>query len=276
MQIAITTEAAPGRVNEDYAICGPNWAAIFDGATPGPDVDGGCVHDVPWLVRQLAGNLAPTLVRDADIPLTEALASAIATTTRTHENTCDLENPDSPSSTVAIARCRQSVIDYLVLADSPILIRRGSGSTEIEYISDDRSGNLPSYTPKEIQRLRNSPAGFWVASTQPEAAANAVTGSVPGESVEAVYLLTDGIGRFVDLFGLGDWAEFARVVDDQGGIEIVSRIRATERERLPPMSLLDNGRRLKQHDDATVISITIDGKIGVPTISPCQQTARTP
>jgi hypothetical protein len=39
-----------------------------------------------------------------------------------HASTCDLDNPASPSSTVALLRGRGAEIDALVLADSPILL----------------------------------------------------------------------------------------------------------------------------------------------------------
>jgi hypothetical protein len=260
VQITMTTEAAPGQVNEDYAICGPTWAAVFDGATPGPDVDSGCIHDVPWLVRQLSGNLAPALIQHPDIPLTDALANAIVATADAHAATCDLSNPDSPSSTVAIARCRGNSIDHLVLADSPIIFRHGPAYDEIELVADTRSENLPSYTPESIRKFRNTSSGFWVASTSPEAAVNAVTGSRPAASVGVLYLLTDGASRFVDLLGLGDWNDFVRTIDGHGVGATIDKIRAGERETLPQASRQANGRRLKRHDDATVVVVGIENQ----------------
>ena len=59
MRITYATEAAPGRVNEDTAVCGDGWAVVLDGATAPEGVDSGCVHDVRWLVRHLAGGHRP-------------------------------------------------------------------------------------------------------------------------------------------------------------------------------------------------------------------------
>jgi hypothetical protein len=61
--------------------------------------------------------------RDTDArPLQVRVADdlrAIIATCRLHEHTCDLSNPDSPSTTVVMARQRNDQLDYLILADSP-------------------------------------------------------------------------------------------------------------------------------------------------------------
>ena len=52
-------------------------------------------------------------------PLPDLLADSIEETRDAHAGTCDLGNPDSPSSTISIVRVRIGVIDYLALGDSP-------------------------------------------------------------------------------------------------------------------------------------------------------------
>ncbi|MGL5824457.1 MAG: protein phosphatase 2C domain-containing protein [Nocardioides sp.] len=254
MQISFTSVAAPGTVNEDLVIAGPSWVAVFDGATAHPSARSGCIHDVPWLVRQLAAGLAPPLLRSDDVPLADALAQAIETTCAAHANTCDLANPDSPSSTVAIARISAEHIDYLVLADSPIMARYGAGYDTTTLIQDTRSAHLPSYAPEAIREARNNPEGFWVASTKPEAAEAAVTGTLDGNP--ALYLLTDGITRYVELLHLGKWEHLAQAIDHDGADRIIDTIREAERRALPELSLQPNGRRLKRHDDATIALVT--------------------
>src|SRR5258708_10464 len=122
MRITYATESAPGHVNEDYAIRGNDWAAVLDGAPAAPGADSGCIHDVPWLVRHLAAGVARRILLDS-APLPDLLAGAIGETRDAHATTCDLGNPDSPSSTISIVRVRNGVVDYLTLADSPIVIR---------------------------------------------------------------------------------------------------------------------------------------------------------
>jgi len=98
-----TTAGAATRPNEDYAAAGPDWAIVLDGATHSDGVDTGCIHDVPWLVRHLAAALTEQMITgEASLP--DALARAIETTCAAHADSCDLTNPDSPSSTVAMVR----------------------------------------------------------------------------------------------------------------------------------------------------------------------------
>jgi hypothetical protein len=244
MQTTFATENTPGKANEDYAVCGPRWAVILDGATAPANINSGCIHDVPWLVRHLAAGITHHLVAGDALSLPDLLADAIKTTMHAHEDTCDLSNPDSPSSTVAIIRFRDSDLDYLVLGDSPVILRAGQGFREIK---DDRTDHLPGgrpYTHELVTRMRNKSGGFWVASTNPEAAYQAVSGNTD-DAMDAA-MLTDGVTRLVDLYGY-DWQAIFAVLDSQGPSELISMVRAAERRSPPPHG--------KPHDDATAIYV---------------------
>ena len=58
MQVTWASEAGGKRADEDYVVTGPDWAVVLDGATAPAGIDSGCVHDVRWLVRQLAAAVA--------------------------------------------------------------------------------------------------------------------------------------------------------------------------------------------------------------------------
>ena len=75
--IGYSTRPAPGAVNEDYVVAGPCWAVVLDGATAPPGVDGGCVHDVAWLVRHLAAALSARLAAGDTGSLADVLAEGI-------------------------------------------------------------------------------------------------------------------------------------------------------------------------------------------------------
>src|SRR3954454_20143494 len=169
MQITFDSQPSPGqRTNEDLAMAGPRFAFVLDGTTAPPDVESGCVHHVTWLVSRLAGELARLRVRDESPMLPNTLAGAISQVRAQHANTCDLKNPASPSSTVALIRETRETIDYLLLADSPIVIRTLDGS--VHPVHDNRTEYLPGYTPDIVREHRNVHGGIWVASTKPEAA----------------------------------------------------------------------------------------------------------
>ena len=252
MEIIYATKAAPGTDNEDYVLAGTDWIIVFDGATHRPGVNSGCIHTVSWLVQHLAGWLSFALTSNPDISLSAALESAILNTRKAHEDTCDLENADSPSSTALIVRMRAEQLEYLVLGDSPLLLNTPTG---IQVITDERSAGLPSYTPESVRSHRNQPHGFWIASTRPEAAYQAITDSFPMKEVSELALLSDGASRYVERLGLGTWEDLFNVLKTQGPTALISQVRQGEKNQLPPLSHEPNGRMVKQHDDATAVLI---------------------
>src|SRR5262245_52111897 len=131
----VLSQPAPDRrppaVNEDLVLTGPDFVVVLDGATAPKGVDSGCRHSVAWLVSQLATQLATPLLTRSPAPLTDLLADAITAVRAAHANTCDLTNPDSPSSTVAMVRIRADHVEHLVLADSPIVMRSRTGAITV-------------------------------------------------------------------------------------------------------------------------------------------------
>lgn len=245
------SEASPDHaVNEDFVLVGQNFAVVLDGASPVKGLDTGCIHDVPWLVRTLAGQLLARLTASDD-SLANILSASIEGVNGTHADTCDLSNPNSPSSTVAILRRRRQEIDYLVLADSPIVVQRHDGTTTA--ITDDRIDHLPDYSIAGISKLRNSTDGFWVASTRPEAGSMAVTGTLdlndggPTHQIRAAALLTDGAATLVERHG-GDWADTMRLLE-VGPRELIGHVRTVDESGTGTF-------RGKRHDDATAVLCT--------------------
>ncbi|WP_245572502.1 protein phosphatase 2C domain-containing protein [Actinokineospora enzanensis] len=236
-------------MNEDYVAVGPDWALVLDGATAPTGIESGCIHNVPWLVGNLASCLASRLCTESS-DLADILASAIEETTSRHADTCDTRNPASPSSTVAMARYDGSTIEYLTLADSPIVV--GAHNGRAHAIVDDRTAHLPSYKPEDVRAARNSPGGFWVASTVPDAAYQAVVGTLRTADVSRLAILSDGSARYVDRFGLSDWSGLLNVMEMSGPGELIERVRAAE------MLETEDDRRTRKlrgkvHDDATAV-----------------------
>lgn len=236
------TDPGIGSVNEDYVVCGPDWAAVFDGATAPVGVDSGCIHDVAWLVARLAS--AVTARMPGPLPLDDLLAEAITDVRELHASTCNLANPDSPSSTVALCRIRGTRLDYLVLADSPILLWHPTDGTRV--FADNRLAELPGdlpYTAELMRSHRNRPGGFWVASTVPEAAYKAVKGSAELKPGSEIALLTDGATRLGDYYG-HSWDSLFNELRRLGPEGLIALVRTLE-NRQP---VHDD----KLHDDATV------------------------
>ncbi|NUP00958.1 MAG: hypothetical protein HOW71_27205 [Nonomuraea sp.] len=233
------------RPNEDLAVAGPSWAVVLDGATAASGVDAGCDHGVAWLVRRLGGALAAGLAAGDGAPLGDLLAEAISVTMGAHAGTCDLANPDSPSSTVAMLRLRGGAVEYLVLGDSPVVLSRAGGGAEV--IGDDRVERLPGgrpYSLELVRRMRNAEGGFWVASTRPEAAERAVSGVADGAGLRGAALFTDGVARLVDWYGWS-WDGVLDTLAGHGPGALIGAVRELERARGPV--------RGKRHDDATAL-----------------------
>jgi hypothetical protein len=250
VQILYATEPTPGQPNEDFVITGPTWAIVLDGASPRPDVDTGCIHEVPWFVRHLGTELATVLMNWPDAPLDDALAGAITATRRLHEDTCDVSNPDSPSATVVAIRQRDDQLDYLTLADSPLIVDAGG---EIRAIADERTAHLPDYSTEGVRAARNSPGGFYVASTKPDAAYKAIRGTLPATTIHRATLLSDGAARLVERFGLMDWPELLDLLATDGPDELIRRTRRAEHAETDAERAT---RRGKKHDDATAVLVT--------------------
>jgi hypothetical protein len=251
MQIAYYSESsprrAPGELNEDFVIAGPDWAVVLDGATPQPQFPIGCVHGVAWYVRHLAGKLAVQLAT-SEASLPDVLASAITSTRDAHGGQCDLSNRASPSSTVAMVRKAGQQFEYLALADSPMIF---DVEGKIETVVDDRNIRIPDRNPETIEAYRNRPDGYWVASTDPDAAHHALTGVFDVVSLRSVALLTDGASRWVDRFELGSWAELLSVLALPGGpMSVVSAVRTAETCAEGPATTSGDDKR---HDDATAL-----------------------
>jgi hypothetical protein len=246
--ITFATRAAPGVVNEDYVAAGPDWAVVLDGATAPAGVDSGCVHDVAWLVHRLAAALSAGLAGSTGESLGDVLAAAIKQVCAAHADTCDLANPDSPSSTVALARWGRGRLECLVLADSPIVVHLRDGS--IAVVEDDRIMRLPGgppYTLELVRAQRNRPGGFWVASTSQAAAYEAVTATFPEEEVDAVAMLTDGVTRLIDRYRR-TWRDVMEELRTGGPDHVIDLVRAAE--------LAEPAGRGKAHDDATALLVT--------------------
>ncbi|GAA4904873.1 protein phosphatase 2C-like protein [Stackebrandtia albiflava] len=247
MDVIGATRPAPGRVNDDGFVIGAGFAAVFDGCTD-PGRDSGCSHDVPWLVARLAGHLSAALLHRPDLPLPEVLAEAIRGMCGDHGD-CDLSNPDSPSTTVTILRETGDRLEYLALADSPLVLRDVDG--KVTAVVDDQVDRLPSYTFDAVAYWRNRPGGFWVASTSPEAAHRGVTGEVPRASVRDVLLMTDGVSRLVDRYGY-DWERVMDLADEAGPLALIETVHG-EDARAGTAGGRPEPVRGKRFDDATAV-----------------------
>ncbi|MBP2474003.1 hypothetical protein JOF53_002875 [Crossiella equi] len=265
MQVTMATEPAQSHQdNEDFVGAVPGAVVLLDGAGSA-GADSGCLHGVAWYSRQLGTRLLERLLSPDAGDLREVLGEAISAVAGMHGSACQLDHPGTPSATVLLVRVRGGQVEYLLLADSTLVIESPTGNTAV---TDDREAQVGARYRQEMDAMpngseehalalrryieamrnhRNRPDGFWVASTDPDAATEAVTGSVPADEVRSLALLSDGATRLVDSFALADWDAVVRTLRQDGPGELIRQTR--EAERSDP-----DGRRWprgKAFDDAT-------------------------
>lgn len=268
MRVLIASEPGrPGRLNEDFAAAAHGVFVVIDGTGAPVGLESGCLHSVAWYAQTLGGLLLAA-ASDTGVDLVAVLAVSIERVNALHDGTCDLGNPGSPSATVALARVKGDRLEHLVLSDAVLVLDRVG--QEPAVVTDDRLADVivnldepPAASPvgsdehtgrmrSRIERLasyRNQPGGFWVASTKPEAASEALVGSTPLRDLAAVTLLSDGASRLADRFGLMTWADLLAVLRKDGSEELIARTR--EAEASDP-----NGARWprgKTSDDASAV-----------------------
>ncbi len=268
MQVAFATRpASAADPNEDFIGATPQTIVVLDGAGVPSGMETGCRHGTPWYVTQLGAAMLHRSLTRLDQTLIDMLAEAIEEVSTLHADLCDLAHPGTPSAAVALLRERRDIVEHLVLADCTIVLDRISG---IEAISDDRIDHVApveravlrqyptSLSPRSAEPLsrlvsaqrerRNRPGGFWVASSDPSAAHQAIIGSTPQEQLRCAAVMTDGAACLVDHFQLATWSEFLAVLERQGPSALIDRVR--DAEASDPEG--QRWRRSKQHDDASI------------------------
>ncbi|QLQ40444.2 protein phosphatase 2C domain-containing protein [Micromonospora robiginosa] len=235
-----------GRPNEDFAGAVPGAAVLLDGAGI-PGTEAVCRHGVAWYAHRLGGALLGRLSGDDGRDLAAILAEGIAEVTAAHRDTCRPADPAAPQATVAMVRVTGGRLEFLLLADSFLLLDRAGAApkvvTDVREITARRAcaaplDGVPPGTPEydrvharcveALRARRNQPGGYWLARDDPRAATEAVTGELPVRGVSAVALLSNGAARLVDPYGLADWAAVRDVLRAEGPAGVVRRVRRAE------------------------------------------------
>ncbi|WP_433302296.1 protein phosphatase 2C domain-containing protein [Actinoplanes sp. CA-030573] len=266
--VVVSEPGDPAVPNEDWAAASRDTIVVLDGATA--RIDTGCRHGVAWYVAKLGVALMSAVAERPELSLQEALADSIRQVAGMHPE-CDLRHPGTPSAGVAIVRLQGDFLEYLVLADTVIVIQTERGirvftddrvsnvarneraaATALPLDSNERKAALGEMKRRE-QDARNRPGGFWVAAADPEAAKHAIVGSLAMQDTTAIAVLTDGAARCVTPFALITWGDVLRILDTDGPAELISQVRKIESS--DPEA--ERWRRSKRSDDATVAYATL-------------------
>ena len=231
---------------------------VLDGLSAPDGTGTGCRHGTPWFVNQLGPRLL-ALASDPSRSLADALAEAIRQVAGLCPG-CDLTHPGTPSATLVMVRALDERADYLALADAVLLLDTVDGrKKEREAANRVPTGSAlklrrRAQLTRALRRARNRPGGYWVAAADPQAASQAVTGTLPGKSLHRAVLLSDGASRLVDPFQLATWEELLVLLDESGPDELLRQVRAAE-------AVDPEGRqwpRTKRNDDATAVYLVLN------------------
>jgi hypothetical protein len=249
---------------EDRVRIGQNSVVVLDGAS---GTDSGVT--VSQYVDYLVNDLVEALDSDPAALLTGALSASIESTAAA----LDLHPGRAPSSTVSIVRRSTTVVDVLILGDSPVYVAHNG---KIDRLSDNRLAllELPSRTrlferlaaghgydnhrhkelacqmPSEKAAYRNRPGGYWIAEADGQAGVNALVYSYPAHDVPWCAILTDGVDEPASHLGIA--VEDLAVMEGNELCETLYQIHHWEKYTDPNAKLLP---RFKCHDDKTIVVV---------------------
>ena len=256
--------------NEDFLLHAWPLVGVLDGVTAPPNLDSGCIHKASWYVQRLATHLAQLSTSEHE--LTDVLAQAIQAVSSDHGDTCDLTNPYTPAAALCLVRCKPDHLEYLILSDCTLVAdvngsitvltdtrlaaliaeARQAANADQAIIGSPERRQLEHEVTLHKHTLTNQPHGYWIASSNPQAAHNAVTGTLPTTGHAAAHrfaLLTDGVSRAVETFHLMDWLGLLDTLAAHGPEHLIQQIRQAE---LTDTRAAQRPRH-KPHDDASVI-----------------------
>jgi hypothetical protein len=242
-----TRPADPARENEDFFAATSHVAVLVDGEPAPTEALSGCSHGVAWFAHQLGMRCLEAAANES-VTLTDALWTAIKHVAGLHEHTCDLSHPVVPSAGVAMVREHRGQMEHLVLGDT-VLVARGASGTRA--ITDRREATIADqYRPllgvlsqtgkthnvavktyvEMLREHRNHDGGFWIASGEPDAARQALTGALHPNDAQIVALLSNGASRPVDTFDLLSWDYAIEELAAGGPKQWLRRVRRAEDE----------------------------------------------
>lgn len=266
-RVKVLTATSPGhagRPNEDFVGDVPGAVVLLDGAGI-TGTEAICRHGVAWYSHTLGRSLLGRLACESGIDLVGALAESIDEVAGYHRHTCDIANPSSPQSTVAILRFEDDRADFLVLADAYVALDMVEARPQV--LTDTRevdvrhectlrlrglsAGTLEyeqalSSAIEALRARRNRPGGYWTAKDDPQAATEAVTGGVPLRQLNGAALFSNGASRIVDPYGLSRWPTVLELARTLGPDEILRQVREAEKGGAGSLP------GFQQPDDATV------------------------
>lgn len=252
--------------NQDRYVTGDGFAAVLDGAT---SVAGDRSHDPGWYAEQLADAIGNT------VPQGGSLAGAVEEAIRAVRDVHGLTPDTTPTSTVALARWSDDVVETYVLGDSYAVVLRNDGTETVH--TDDRldavgAAERAAYRKRlkggggfdsehrvllldlqaEQARRVNRPGGYWIAGADPEAAGHGLTSIEERAGVSALVLVSDGV-ELERHPTATTWQDIYHLINEHDASYVLQQIQEVEVADPDGQGL----PRSKRHDDKTIVAVRL-------------------
>lgn len=266
----------PGKeINEDIAYVSENMAWVLDSATGLTDkkltTEG---SDGAWLVKMWDKYLKKEL-HNTKKSLSNIIEDGIDIIREEFYKEVKLDYVESiqrPSESVAILRVNNTYIEYFLLGDCTLLIKKKDNKvikvkdyrleklddTAIEYMNIIRKkNNLTFLQAREAindrliknRLLKNTKDGYWTLEFNKEAIQNAISDTIKIKEVKSIAIMSDGYSAIFDKYKYCTESELMELLENTKAEEIYKIIRKIENED----SEILKYPRFKKGDDSSIV-----------------------
>ena len=268
--------------NEDTAYVGENFAWVIDGAT---GLNGRNFidekSDARWFVKKWNDFLIENIM-EKDVELEDMVREGIGLIKDEYfsnigpEYKDDLEPIDFPSSTIAIIRFMDNILEYFVLGDCMIVIGKEDGTNSIivdeslnrldgrviDFMTNEKlNNNLTHAAAREKamdllikhRLMKNKPGGYWSLEFSEEAAKNALKGKEILHGKNKILMMSDGFSVLFNKYLHLDEKEIIEFVEIKGLDRSYSIIREIENNDSECIEY----PRLKKSDDSSAVFLEL-------------------
>ncbi|MCF8566688.1 protein phosphatase 2C domain-containing protein [Alicyclobacillus tolerans] len=292
MHVECVTNQGSRVVNEDSFYVGDRIAVVIDGASglspnshfagagvsgvsSGPEDSLEASTDAHWFARSIVRHLPAALHGGLDLSAAMQHTLAAVRDSVSHIDFRALQAFEQPSAAVAVVRWNAREVEYLAMGDCFIALQNGEGPVEV--VTDDRIARFDALAIDAVTSLQreesltlteakqrvlpilqanrskmNQPNGYPILSLDGQGLADAKTGVYArGDFETKVLLCSDGFARTVDVFQVQTWEQLLRPeVGLHGVLQDLRRMEQGDAQ-------CSEFPRLKAHDDATAVLITL-------------------
>ena len=246
MHVSMATSAGrSSQPNEDFVGAVPGAIVLLDGAGI-PGTESICSHGVAWYTHRLGGALLGRLVAGRRARPCSDPRRRDQRDGRRPPRHLRRHPPQQPAGDRADRPCSRGRLDYLVLADSFLVLDEVGGGPEV--ITDERevtTRRICTAPLVGVRRGRRSTSGSdsCIRRCGPAGTSRTVTGSPrtirtrrrrrspaagPASTWMVLALLSNGASRIVSPYGLVDWPGALELLGAGGPTEIIRRVRQAE------------------------------------------------